>query len=65
LLKSAGGFIHDSMGKLPTADRKLHRHQEEALRRAIVDEESFLTATGTGSGKTETFLYPIAHDLLS
>ena len=65
LLKSAGGFIHDSMGKLPTADRKLHRHQEEALRRAIVDEDSFLTATGTGSGKTETFLYPIAHDLLS
>jgi hypothetical protein len=65
LLQSAGGFIHNAMGKLPTAGRRLHRHQEEALRRAILDEESFLTATGTGSGKTETFLYPIAHDLLS
>lgn len=65
LLKSAGGFLHDGLGSLPTAHRLLHRHQEEALRRAVVDQESFLTATGTGSGKTETFLYPIVHDLLS
>lgn len=65
LLKSAGGFLHDGLSQLPTADRKLHLHQEEALRRAVVDRESFLTATGTGSGKTETFLFPIAHDLLS
>lgn len=65
LLKSAGGFLHDGLGLLPTAGRKLHLHQEEALRRAVVDRESFLTATGTGSGKTETFLFPIAHDLLS
>ena len=65
LLKSAGGFLHDGLSQLPTADRKLHLHQEEALRRAVVDRESFLTTTGTGSGKTETFLFPIAHDLLS
>ena len=65
LLKRAGGFIHDGLGSLPTASRPLHLHQEKALRHAIVDQESFLTATGTGSGKTETFLYPIAHDLLS
>ena len=65
LLKSAGGFLHDGLGSLPTADRALHLHQEKALRHAICDQESFLTATGTGSGKTETFLYPIAHDLLS
>lgn len=65
LLMSAGGFLHDGLGLLPTAGRKLHLHQEEALRRAVVDRESFLTATGTGSGKTETFLFPIVHDLLS
>ncbi|MDO9073129.1 MAG: DEAD/DEAH box helicase [Rubrivivax sp.] len=65
LLKSAGGYLHDALGRLPTATRALHLHQESALRHAIVDQESFLTATGTGSGKTETFLYPIAHDLLS
>lgn len=65
LLKKAGGFLHDGLSLLPTVDRPLHLHQEKALRHAIVDQESFLTATGTGSGKTETFLYPIAHDLLS
>jgi hypothetical protein len=65
LLQSAGGFLHDGLGLLPTAGRKLHLHQEEALRRAVVGRESFLTATGTGSGKTETFLFPIVHDLLS
>lgn len=65
LIKSAGGFLHDGLGKLPTASRPLHLHQEKALRHAILDNESFLTATGTGSGKTETFLYPIAHELLS
>lgn len=65
LLKKAGGFLHDGLGLLPTANRPLHLHQEKALRHAICDQESFLTATGTGSGKTETFLYPIAHDLLS
>jgi len=65
LLKTAGGFLHDGLGLLPTANRPLHLHQEKALRHAICDQESFLTATGTGSGKTETFLYPIAHDLLS
>lgn len=65
LLKKAGGFLHDGLGLLPTVNRPLHLHQEKALRHAIVDQESFLTATGTGSGKTETFLYPIAHELLS
>lgn len=65
LLKKSGGFLHDGLGLLPTANRPLHLHQEMALLHAIVDQESFLTATGTGSGKTETFLYPIAHDLLS
>lgn len=65
LLRKAGGFLHDGMGLLPNLDRPLHLHQEKALLHAIIDQESFLTATGTGSGKTETFLFPIAHDLLS
>lgn len=65
LLQKEGGFLHDGLGLLPTANRALHLHQEKALTHAVVDHESFLTATGTGSGKTETFLYPIAHDLLS
>lgn len=40
--------------------RPLHAHQQEALLR----DENFLVATGTGSGKTESFLYPLINDIL-
>jgi len=65
LLKRNGGFVHDAMGKLLTSERKLHKHQETALQLASGQGKSLLIATGTGSGKTESFLYPIAHALLS
>lgn len=65
LLKRNGGFLHDSMGVIPTADRLLHKHQQEALELSAKHQKSLLVATGTGSGKTESFLYPIAHDLLT
>lgn len=42
--------------------RQLHKHQAEALLRA---GENFLVATGTGSGKTEAFLFPLINDLLN
>ncbi|KPF84184.1 hypothetical protein IP70_16725 [alpha proteobacterium AAP38] len=41
--------------------RSLHAHQETAVRRA----ENYLVATGTGSGKTESFLYPLINDILT
>ena len=65
LLLKNGGFLHDALGQVPTASRRLHKHQERALQLAVRDCKSQLVATGTGSGKTETFLYPIAHALLS
>ena len=40
--------------------RPLHSHQEEALLR----DENYLVATGTGSGKTESFLYPLIDNIL-
>lgn len=40
--------------------RPLHAHQEAAITRA----ENYLVATGTGSGKTESFLYPLINDIL-
>lgn len=40
--------------------RPLHAHQEAAIRRP----ENYLVATGTGSGKTESFLYPLINDIL-
>ncbi|MHA6692286.1 DEAD/DEAH box helicase [Devosia sp. A449] len=41
--------------------RKLHAHQDEAIRRS----DNYLVATGTGSGKTESFLYPLIDDILA
>jgi len=39
-------------------ERPLYRHQEQALR-SVFDGRNVVVATGTGSGKTEAFLYPI------
>jgi hypothetical protein len=43
--------------------RRLHQHQEQAIR-AILSGENTVVATGTGSGKTECFLYPLIQSLL-
>ncbi|MFT6533946.1 MAG: plasmid stabilization system protein ParE [Limimaricola cinnabarinus] len=45
----------------PVWNRPLHAHQEAALLR----DENFLVATGTGSGKTESFLYPLINSILA
>ena len=39
-------------------DRPLYVHQETALRKAL-DKNNIVVSTGTGSGKTESFLMPI------
>lgn len=44
-------------------ERKLHKHQELAILRAKA-KENYLVATGTGSGKTESFLYPLVDRIL-
>lgn len=51
------GVLHPHMRQLiqfPT----MRAHQEKAIR-AITSGKSTLVSTGTGSGKTESFLYPI------
>jgi ATP-dependent helicase YprA (DUF1998 family) len=48
---------------LPLA-RHLYRHQELALRRVVQDDRNIVVATGTGSGKTESFLLPILDHLV-
>ena len=47
------GFIQALNG-----DRPLYQHQEQAIRR-VAQGNNVIVATGTGSGKTEAFLYPI------
>jgi ATP-dependent helicase YprA (DUF1998 family) len=40
------------------AKRPLYRHQEQSIRH-VFNGHNVVVATGTGSGKTESFLYPI------
>ncbi len=47
------GFLKAVQG-----DRPLYQHQEEAISR-VFKGSNIVVATGTGSGKTEAFLYPI------
>lgn len=44
-------------------DRPLYLHQEQAIR-LINDRRSIVVTTGTGSGKTESFLFPIINNIL-
>ncbi|GIV04327.1 MAG: DEAD/DEAH box helicase [Fimbriimonadales bacterium] len=43
--------------------RPLYAHQEAAIRKAVADRRNIVVATGTGSGKTESFLVPILDEL--
>ena len=45
-------------------DWSLHIHQEQALRHIIEDERNMVVSTGTGSGKTECYLYPIFNSIM-
>ena len=66
-MERSGGYLHNGLGLLDTEvlERSLHLHQEQALRSACQDNENLVVATGTGSGKTETFLFPLANLLLN
>ncbi|OZM79671.1 DEAD/DEAH box helicase [Pseudonocardia sp. MH-G8] len=44
-------------------DRALYVHQEQAIRK-VAANRNIVVATGTGSGKTESFLLPILDDLV-
>ena len=53
-----GGEIDGEFLNAVQSERPLYRHQEEAIRR-VSEGHNVVVATGTGSGKTESFLYPI------
>src|SRR4051794_17052111 len=59
-------LLHRDFAQLPENEfsRPLHKHQGEALRAIIAEQRNIVVVTGTGSGKTECFLYPILDDLL-
>ncbi|MCI0397295.1 MAG: DEAD/DEAH box helicase [Chloroflexi bacterium] len=60
--------LHPSFARLCHPDhlpftRPLYRHQEMAIRKATAGR-NIVVATGTGSGKTESFLIPVLDHLL-
>lgn len=44
-------------------DRKLYKHQEQSINK-ICNGRNVVITTGTGSGKTESFLYPVLNTIL-
>ena len=63
----AEGALHPAWSALAESEegrslwqRRLHLHQAAAIGR----DENYLVATGTGSGKTESFLFPLIDDIL-
>lgn len=45
-------------------ERSLYLHQEKAIRKVCKDNKNVIVATGTGSGKTESFMIPILNELI-
>jgi ATP-dependent helicase YprA (DUF1998 family) len=64
----AEGVLEERFGELTGSflplDRPLYKHQESAIRKAG-SGRSLVVATGTGSGKTESFLLPILNGLIA
>ncbi len=62
------GLLHPRLTQLDSSvfppERTLWLHQERALRKAKMCR-NLVIATGTGSGKTECYLLPILHQLLT
>ena len=57
-------FPDDCDNLLPALiDCPLYVHQESAVRATHIDDRNVVVATGTASGKTESFLYPILFEL--
>ena len=53
------GLLHPHLAeRTPAEITHLYSHQEHAIR-AIAEGRTTLVSTGTGSGKTECFLYPV------
>lgn len=57
------GFLKLASNSFPL-DRPVYKHQEESIRK-VQAGRNILVATGTGSGKTESFLIPIINHLMS
>ena len=56
--KLVGSNVEEAFLDAINGDRELYLHQEEAIKK-VSRGDNIIVATGTGSGKTESFLMPI------
>jgi len=61
---SKRGLLEPELLKVFGEDLHLYRHQEKVLERVIEKERNVIIATGTGSGKTYSFLIPVFNYIL-
>ncbi len=48
-----------------SVESKLYSHQFQSINEAVVNRKNIIVTTGTGSGKTECFLFPLMYDILN
>ena len=58
-------LLNNSKHKAVHLNRPLYSHQERAFEVIGTNNRSAVVTTGTGSGKTESFLYPILNELMN
>ncbi|RUT43721.1 DEAD/DEAH box helicase [Paenibacillus anaericanus] len=44
---------------------KLHQHQYDAFKKVVTEKKNIVVTSGTGSGKTESFLLPLISNILN
>lgn len=59
----SNGFYNLSKDELDPEKMVLYRHQAEAINCIVTKDHNAVISTGTGSGKTKTFLIPILNHL--
>ena len=59
------GVLPESFSRINmNLERPLYLHQEKAIRKIAIEKKNLVVSTGTGSGKTESFLIPILRELV-
>jgi len=61
------GILSEYFSRFPKGvfPETFHYHQSEALKKIILENKNIVVASGTGSGKTESFLIPIFNTIFS
>ena len=62
-LSASYGDLQALAAELFPASRPLYQHQWDALKETLIHGNDIVVTTGTGSGKTETFLLPLLAQL--